>query len=120
MQGAQDSQSLANNKLHVVTFNYDHSLEQALETSLAETERHQGADYTKAVSIFHVNGTPSKLPTVVADIGQFILECAQSFRLTQEAAGSEVEMVRAKARSAISNAKSPSGDFMKDYRVFGA
>ncbi len=103
--GAQNSQSLANNRLHVVTFNYDHSLEQALGTSLAKTEIHQGANYTKAVSIFHVNGTPSKLPDFVADVGQFILECAQTFHLAQETAGSEVEEVRAKARSAISNAE---------------
>jgi len=103
--GAQDSQSLENNKLHVVTFNYDHSLEQALETSLAKTEIHQGADYTKVVSIFHVNGTPSKLPTVVMDVGKFILECAQNFHLIQETVGSEMKEVRAKARSAISNAK---------------
>ena len=103
--GTQDGQSLANNKLHVVTFNYDHSLEQALGTSLANTEIHHGADYTKAVSILHVNGTPSKLPISVADVGQFIVECAQSFHLAQEAAGSEVKEVRAKARSAISNAE---------------
>lgn len=103
--GAQDGQSLANNELHVVTFNYDHSLERALETSLANTERHRGADYTQAVSILHVNGTPSKLPIFVTDVGKFILECAQSFRLVQEAAGSDVKEVRAQARSAISNAE---------------
>ena len=103
--GAQDGQSLANNKLHVVTFNYDHSLEQALGTSLADTERHHGADYTKAVSILHVNGTPAELPALVTDVGKFILECAQNFHLAQEAAGSEVEIVRINARSAISNAE---------------
>ena len=103
--GAQDGQSLANNKLHVVTFNYDHSLEQALGTSLADTEIHHGADYTKAVSILHVNGTPAELPASVTDVGKFILECAQNFHLAQEAAGSEVEEVRINARSAISNAE---------------
>ena len=103
--GAQDGQSLANNKLHVVTFNYDHSLEQALGTSLANTEIHHGADYTKAVSILHVNGTPAELPALVTDVGKFILECAQNFHLAQEAAGSEVEEVRINARSAISNAE---------------
>ena len=103
--GAQDSQSLVNNKLSVVTFNYDRSLERALETSLANTEIHQGADYKKVVSIFHVNGTPSELPRDVTNVGNFILECAQNFHLVEEAVGSEVKEVRVQAHSAISNAE---------------
>ncbi len=100
-----DGQSLADNKLHVVTFNYDHSLERALEESLGNTQIHQGADYKKVVRIFHVNGTPSELPRVVTDVGKFISECAQNFHLVEEAVSSEVEEVRIGARRAISNAE---------------
>ena len=41
----------------------------------------------------------------MADVGQFILECAQTFHLAQEAVSSEVKVVRARARSVISNAE---------------
>ncbi len=102
--GAQNNQSLMQNELSVVTFNYDHSLERALETNLASSTIHRGADYKKVVGIFHVNGTPSKLPHVVTDVGKFIMECAQNFSLVEEEVSSEVEQVRIGARREISNA----------------
>lgn len=52
-----------------------------------------------------MNGTPLELPPVVDNVGNLILECAQTFNLVEEAAGSELEQVRARARNAIYNAE---------------
>lgn len=99
--GTTDSESLMENQLSIVTFNYDHSLEQALQANLGNTEIHQGTDYKDVVDIFHVNGTPSKLPPVVMDVGEFILKCAKTFHLVNEDVDSKVEKDREKAREAI-------------------
>lgn len=92
-----------NNRLCVVTFNYDLSLEQALSTSLADTEIHQGIDYRDVVEILHVNGGPTDLPDVVTNVGKFVLESAQDIHLVDEDVANDGEEVRARARSAIEN-----------------
>ncbi|MCE2510330.1 MAG: hypothetical protein J4G10_05065 [Alphaproteobacteria bacterium] len=104
-RGAQNTEELLNNKLDIVTFNYDHSLERALDTSLGDTEIHQGADYREVVNIFHVNGSPSELPKTVSDVGKFILECAKDFHLVEEKAASHVHAARERSQRAVFDAE---------------
>lgn len=106
-KGARDHQALKENMIHVITFNYDLSLEFALEKLLSNTARHKGANYQEVVPIFHVNGapSPSALPESVTDVGEFIIKAAKTFHIVDEEVGSIVEEDRAKARSAIANAQ---------------
>lgn len=98
--------ALKGNKLQIITFNYDQSLERALRSLLGLSENHQGADYREVLEIFHVNGTPETLPDQISNAGEFIFECAQNFHLVAEDVESGLEQTRAKARSAIANAAS--------------
>lgn len=103
--GASNGASLKSNKLTVITFNYDHSLEQALETSLTNTERHTGVDYRNVVKILHVNGTVPAFPFMIKDAGKFVLQSARDFVLIDEDAGSKIQKQRMEARQAIKEAK---------------
>lgn len=104
-EGAIDGNALINQNISVVTFNYDHSLERALEVELANTRRHKGVDYRDVVDIFHVNGTVEELPEVVADPVELALQCAEELYLIDEEPGSSLSAVRYAARDAISNAE---------------
>lgn len=64
--GCDDARELeSNNRLNIVTFNYDQSLEIYLSKFLGNNSRHRGVEYGKAVNIIHLYGA---LPTL--DLGQ--------------------------------------------------
>jgi len=101
---ASDGEAVSNNGLTIVTFNYDLSLERALESSLGSTERHATADWKKAVRILHVNGGPTSLEPRITDAGRFIVESARSISLVEEEPDDHLHSVRGQARHAIQKA----------------
>lgn len=50
------------NNLQILTFNYDRSLDLYLRDNLANTSRHKGADWEKAVSLHHLYGELPEAP----------------------------------------------------------
>ena len=94
-EGAKSASDLRDNRLTIVTFNYDLSLEHALAARLHDTEVHKGANYEEVVSVLHVNGMPQRLPERLGDVGKFLLTCGSALRLVDEGASSNLEDVRA-------------------------
>ena len=102
--GANDAEDLKKNRLTVLTFNYDLSLERGLAASLPNSQRFLGADVNEVVEILHVNGAPPELPDRITDAGEFIVKSAQRFALVEEEVESDLSEVRDRAREAVANA----------------
>jgi hypothetical protein len=100
-EGAQSAADLRLNRIDVVTFNYDLSLECALEDRFANTEAHAGANWQDIVSISHVNGAPQKVPRELFDVGLFLIETAATIRLVERDDCSVLAKVRDRAREAV-------------------
>ena len=103
-EGASSHKALNENKLYIVTFNYDLSLEQSLINTLFNAEIHRGgSNYQDVVKVLHVNGKPTELPKKIGNVGEFLLNTAAGLHLVEEEVGSDLEETRMKARSAIAN-----------------
>lgn len=101
---ASDGKAVANNKLTIVTFNYDSSLELALASSLGRTERHAGADWQQAVRVLHINGGPPVLNQKITDVGRFIVQSAKTITLVEDEPDEDLSHIRGTARHAIQDA----------------
>jgi hypothetical protein len=55
-EGALDSGDLKKNRLTIITFNYDDTLERVFDAQLANTSRHRGANWREFIEIVHVYG----------------------------------------------------------------
>lgn len=103
--GAIDGPSIAENKLTIITFNYDLSLEQALKDRLSKTEIHQDGNYKDVVKILHVNGYSQNLPKNLTNAGDFVVQCAKNFHLVGEKVESSLQDIRHQATRAMENAE---------------
>ena len=101
---ANDLKMLEQNRISIVTFNYDLSLEHALMTQLGNAELFAGASYKNFIDIFHVNGAPTDVPNRVPDLGSFIFEAAQGLFMYADDVVDEVSMVRREAKIKIKKA----------------
>lgn len=102
-EGAASGHDILSNRLHIVTFNYDISLELALGKLLAMTERHRDAQPFS--NVYHVNGAPKDVPNRINDVGKFVLKAAEDIHMFREPGSQDVEEQRAKAGSAIQNSE---------------
>jgi hypothetical protein len=55
-EGADDARELAQNKLTIITFNYDVVIEMALDAQLSNTSRHRNASWRDWLDVIHVYG----------------------------------------------------------------
>lgn len=93
--------TLSAKKLCIITFNYDHSLEWALDSLFSNTSRHSDVRWREIVTIYHVNGTPVALPGSIYDVCAFLIDCADQIQLVEENAEGDLAKVRQAARKAL-------------------
>jgi hypothetical protein len=87
----------------IATFNYDHSLEQALKSQLGKTEVHSSGDKVyQSPTILHVNGGMETLPETATDVVKLACKFADSIRLIDEDPNDHIHTVRRAAVEAIS------------------
>ncbi|MEO6608375.1 MAG: hypothetical protein ABIN69_07885 [Aestuariivirga sp.] len=60
-EGASDASELRENKLTIVNFNYDTTIERALDAQFSKTSRHKGASWKDCVKMLHVYGQVAPL-----------------------------------------------------------
>ncbi|MTD92847.1 hypothetical protein GIW81_00695 [Hyphomicrobium sp. xq] len=103
--GAESAESLKRSRLQIITFNYDRTLECALDSRFANTSRHAGANWRDIIPVYHVHGGPDELPGGVHDVGRFLIDCASRIRLVGEDDEAGMAAVREGARKAVRDAK---------------
>ena len=99
--GANDD--LVKNKLYIVTFNYDGTLECALDICFSQPERFRDVKWRDIIKPLHVNGGPTMFPDTIADVGKELVSWASTIQLIGEPPTEALSEIRNQARSAISN-----------------
>jgi hypothetical protein len=107
-EGADSALQLSDNRLFVVTFNYDISLELCLDAQFDNTEVHRGAKWEDCLNIFHVYGKVAHNSHKEFDRQQFLNNVSKSalqIDVIGQAKDSNFSERLSKIQSAIGNSQ---------------
>ena len=91
-EGTKNTHDLKENKITLVTFNYDLSIEMALDAQFANTDIHRGADWRACVEVIHVYGQvePPKETFVRQEFLDDIKKSARSIKIIGDVDSSQI------------------------------
>ena len=105
-QGIRSGNVTAENKIRIITFNYDTILEHVLSEQFSNSQAMQGRDFRDFVDILHVHGQCGELNEQIASPQKRCVSWAQGIHVVNEdEVPEEVSKARATAREWISQAR---------------
>lgn len=94
------------NRVQIITFNYDMVLEHILDKQFANSELMEGKDWRNYFEILHPHGKCMPLESVVSDVSQLIIKWAEGIHvINQDAVPENIQSARDRAKEIILSAR---------------